>query len=124
MNEGVILHGGYSLLSSNQIIDFGHHVHDVPIKYGGLQNLETVDVYTLPFDYHHGLSKIQLRHPTRTELSSLPIVDLTSVILWEPQDESEDYKAVQLNTCATQDNNPADFSAFSDTGILDCNWYD
>ena len=91
VNEGVAIGDGKTLLSTNQMRHHGHLVHDVPHRYAGKQCLISADSqYTLPMEYSAGVCALKIRHPTPSELESLPILELTSPELWCPLDGESD----------------------------------
>ena len=90
VNEGLILGGTKSLLSSNQIRAFGHRVDDVPTKYLGSQRLETADGHVFDFSYVRASVQLTLTKPTKADLKQYDVVELTADSPWDPCSESDD----------------------------------
>ena len=88
LNEAIKLPpGNNSLICPNQVRAFGHKVDDTPCKYGGKQQIETRDVYVIPFFYQSGLLGLEFRTPTKDVLSPCTTIDMTSDLLWNPYSE-------------------------------------
>ena len=68
VNEGLILtRNNNSLLSCNQVRDYGVVINDVPKRFGGTQNLQ-VDGVVVPFELKRVLLTCNIRVPTDQEL--------------------------------------------------------
>ena len=80
VNEGLILTGNNnSLLSCNQVRDYGVVINDVPKRFGGTQNLQ-VDGDVVPFELKQAL----LTCNTDQELHNTPMIILFSDKEWDP----------------------------------------
>ena len=83
---------GKSLFSTNQIRHNGHQVYDVPQRYGGRQKVIIQDQEELHMIYHAGICCLKIRKPTSQELTTLPLIVLTSEEPWSPHaGESDPY---------------------------------
>jgi hypothetical protein len=90
VNEAVyIKNNTTSLLSTTQAREFGVAIDDVPIRYGGTQQI-TVDDYKIPLALESALLHIRLRKPTVHELETCDRVVLTSDEIWDPSDINGD----------------------------------
>ena len=68
INEGVIT-PYKTIISTNQVRNFGHKVDDVPIKYKGTQSIKLTEDHILPLEYKQALVWLHIRKPTRKELN-------------------------------------------------------
>ena len=94
VNEGVIT-PFKTIILTNQVRNFGHKVDDVPQKYHGTQSIKLTDDHTLNLVYNQALIWLPIRKPSRRELNTLEVIDLTDPSPWNPKlnecDEGENY---------------------------------
>ena len=84
-NEAILMESNKnSLLSTFQVREFGHKVHDVARRHGGDQCLEA-DGTKLPFSVVKGLFTMRVRLPTEAEKLDCVRIPLTSDQPWEPE---------------------------------------
>ena len=104
VNEGIVVPYN-SILSTNQLQNFGTKVDDCPKMYGGTQTININNGPTLNLHYIGGLSYLPLRKPTKEELDTLPIHDITSGMPWHPRNEENDNDAsITMKLTFTTDN--------------------
>ena len=78
VNEAIIMEDNQSsLLSTSQVHEYGHKVHDVARRHGDLQCIEADDFY-LPMGVYKGLFMMKLRRPTEQEKEDYTRIVLTA----------------------------------------------
>src|SRR5687768_2606666 len=103
VNEGIVT-PFQSILSCNQMRSFGTVVDDCPRMHGGMQKITLPNGPTLPLQYIGGLTYLPMRKPSKEELASLPIIDITCSAPWNPKmNETDlvqppDRKSTRLNS--------------------------
>ena len=81
VNEGIVVLYT-SILSGNQLRNFSTKVNDCLRKSGGRQDLVINNESTWPVQYLSGLSYLPVKKPTKQELDTLPILDISSAMPW------------------------------------------
>lgn len=89
VNEGVVV-PYQSILAANQLRNFNTTVNDCPRMHGGAQNIILPNSPTLPLQYIGGLVYLPMRKPTPEELATLPIIDITCSVSWNPKMDQTD----------------------------------
>ena len=94
VNEAVLLSKNKnSLLSCQQVRDFGIQVNDVPRKYGGSQNLHVEqEGISIPFSLNRALLTKNIRVPTDHELQYCEVINLTNDQVWDPEELNDNYE--------------------------------
>ena len=88
-NEAILMENNRnSLLSTFQVREFGHKVHDVARRHGGDQCLE-VDGIKIPFSVVKGIFTMRVRVPTAAEKLECVRIPLTSDQPWKPETFSD-----------------------------------
>ncbi len=72
----------FTILSSTQLRESGVAVYDTAKRHGGLQNI-VMDEVEIPLTLKRGLLHIPIRAPTKEDLLTLPILDITSDQPWD-----------------------------------------
>ena len=84
MNQYAYLGQGKTIHSSGQIEHYKNKVDDRSKAVGGKQRIVTLEGYVIPLKMQNGLTYMDMRAPTKTEIDSLPHVVLTSDLEWDP----------------------------------------
>ena len=85
MHQYAYLGEGKTIHSSGQLEMFHNDVNDKSLKVsGGLQRIKTQDGYVHPLDIRNGLPYIPMRPYTDEEWDTLPHIEWTSDIDWDP----------------------------------------
>ena len=85
MHQYTYLGEGKTIHSSGQLEMFPNDVNGKSLKVsGGLQRIKTQDGYVHPLDIKNGLPYIPMRPYTDEEWDTLPHVEWTSDIDWDP----------------------------------------
>ena len=104
-NEGIIDQNGRSIFSVAQLRDHGMDVDDRPIKYGGRQQMETMESVVFPLNMKGGLAHLTIQYPTDEEISSYPVLEITSDLPWNPEG-LEDHNDRTLQEVKTEKHGP------------------
>ncbi|MGH7974357.1 MAG: hypothetical protein ACREBR_02430 [bacterium] len=95
---------GDSLISTGQVENYNHVVDLRPRTKGGRQRTFLSDGYTLPLIHTGPHMYLQCRLPTETELAdeTLPTVELTSPIGWDPAEVENKNEVSEGDDLATE----------------------
>ena len=93
VNEAIINANCKSILSVDQMRHYDIDVNEKPKRYGGKQNLVTLEEQELPLRYKESLVWLKIERPSKEDLTSYPIIQLTSDQPWDPGNQCDDERA-------------------------------
>ena len=75
---------GKSILGVNQVRHHQHEVNETAEYFGGQQNIVTLEEKTIPLKFQDSMTWLKISYPSDEDLTSLPIIEMTSDVPWDP----------------------------------------
>ena len=93
VNEAIINANCKSILSVDQMRHYDIDVNEKPRRYGGQQNLVTLEEQVIPLQYRESLVWLRIERPTKEDMALYPIIQLTSDQPWDPGNQGDGKRA-------------------------------